>query len=617
MDKFSHLKHPPYVILDIGTSYTKCGFAGTLHPHAFLKTPTEISRYMIAPDDAILYNLPQIVTSFLRHIFFSTLLVDPSHAASSIKMVAILENVLTMTSTFKRVVAAILDKKFWIESLVFIPSHLATIYCLMAIDYDVHDFTTIDLENSIAYNEIDKKDDIETPEFEGIDKGGDNWMSNLLGTTEHLESNLQRNHTNPDCLVVIDCGYSQITILPICSGLPILSAAVECPSYDIKTALSTQNKDENDPLEGVRNDEEYKQALKLFKDIRYVEDIASRVCMVADLKNSKQFDQSNSTFDFAPTDEDEAKFTPNDVLLNDYLCTTYMGDKLILKGWMRQAVCEIFFRPNIDGETLPTLILDSISRCSIDCRKALSQNLVLIGGLSTLPGFKNRLEQELKMLTLLCPTYNDKAYFKPLKLHRFFLPTNQSNTFPTYPSQSIENLEINSNSFHNKFVEYIKPNYASWSGASILLTSLNSFNFLVKPTTSVIPDNLLLSTFHKSKMASVFLNSNEGPLSRKIFSRKDRKETQDDYKKRAGGGMSCFDAIKPFIIKFEPRPLALNLAIRASQLKTKNDKDEVRIEGTDNNEELGESEDSEIYSKMAEIPDWNIIDTSIRPYWTS
>ena len=78
------------------------------------------------------------------------------------------------------------------------------------------------------------------------------------------------------------------------------------------------------------------------------------------------------------------------------------------------------------------MVLESLLASPLDCRRKLAESLVIVGGTSMLPGFKTRLNQEMKSL-LATPKY--------------------------------ENLKISS------FKIYKPPaqaNYTSWLGGAIL-----------------------------------------------------------------------------------------------------------------------------------------------------
>lgn len=59
---------------------------------------------------------------------------------------------------------------------------------------------------------------------------------------------------------------------------------------------------------------------------------------------------------------------------------------------------------------------DEPPQCPIDTRKALSENLVIIGGTAMLPGFLHRLLAEIRLLVDK-PKYRDALATKSFRLH--------------------------------------------------------------------------------------------------------------------------------------------------------------------------------------------------------
>ena len=82
------------------------------------------------------------------------------------------------------------------------------------------------------------------------------------------------------------------------------------------------------------------------------------------------------------------------------------GSTTITVGQERFATAEILFKPSLyDSETkgLAEIIFETIQKADIDCRVELYQNIVLSGGMSRLPGIRERLQKDLNQL------YNDKV----------------------------------------------------------------------------------------------------------------------------------------------------------------------------------------------------------------
>lgn len=114
------------------------------------------------------------------------------------------------------------------------------------------------------------------------------------------------------------------------------------------------------------------------------------------------------------------------------------GNKILkIPGSLRESVCEVLFEMYGEEHTLPTLVIDAILSCPVDCRRQLASNIVLVGGTVMLPGFKHRLFQEIKHLTTNSQRYKQLSFAGDFKFHK--LPC--------------------------------KENYGNWLGASIFATS--------------------------------------------------------------------------------------------------------------------------------------------------
>ena len=97
------------------------------------------------------------------------------------------------------------------------------------------------------------------------------------------------------------------------------------------------------------------------------------------------------------------------------------------------------FLQDDDGQTLPSQILDCLLASPIDTRKDLAANIVLIGGGSMTLGLKARLFSEMRHLLKENNYYREKL---------------------AVLAKSSENFKLH--------VPPTKPNYTSWTGASLL-----------------------------------------------------------------------------------------------------------------------------------------------------
>eukprot|EP00903_Cladosiphon_okamuranus_P014802 g13710.t1 len=79
--------------------------------------------------------------------------------------------------------------------------------------------------------------------------------------------------------------------------------------------------------------------------------------------------------------------------------------RVVATGAVRTtAVEQALFEGDEEGRSLATLVLDCLSRCPRDCRRALAQNVVVAGGGAMLPGLCARLAQEIRALALASPS---------------------------------------------------------------------------------------------------------------------------------------------------------------------------------------------------------------------
>nr|CAD7455912.1 unnamed protein product [Timema tahoe] len=185
-----------------------------------------------------------------------------------------------------------------------------------------------------------------------------------------------------DTALVLDVGYQEAVLIPVYEGFPVLHAETK-----IKL-LSSINGDGESNSAGLEN---------LPDEI--VEDIIVRTCFVTTLERAKKAEEGN-----APP-------PPPDVSYSEGGLPSFN-----IPGTIREQAFEVLFQQDDDGNSIPTMILDSILKCSIDMRRPLAENILLIGGTAMAPGFKARLLAELKHL-VLTPKYSSKIALQTFKFH--------------------------------------------------------------------------------------------------------------------------------------------------------------------------------------------------------
>ena len=95
----------------------------------------------------------------------------------------------------------------------------------------------------------------------------------------------------------------------------------------------------------------------------------------------------------------------------------------------RFEISEGIFKPEVwglDQAGVHVLVKKAIAECSLDVRREVTQSIFLSGGLTMLPGFKQRLEAELEKLLPARPRVHasphrypkQKIYFKQVTMRR-------------------------------------------------------------------------------------------------------------------------------------------------------------------------------------------------------
>lgn len=115
------------VIFDIGSAYTKFGYAGETAPRGIIRTEikcTEVKKMRKVFDYVDTEDLYQLLVEFFHLLFFRHVMVSPKDSR-----ILILESPLT-PSQFRDTLAKVLFRHFEVGSLLLLPSHLATISTL-------------------------------------------------------------------------------------------------------------------------------------------------------------------------------------------------------------------------------------------------------------------------------------------------------------------------------------------------------------------------------------------------------------------------------------------------------------------------------------------------------
>ncbi|XP_031638358.1 actin-related protein 10 [Contarinia nasturtii] len=210
-------------------------------------------------------------------------------------------------------------------------------------------------------------------------------ISSILFVTSHL---VALSTLAIETGLVVDIGHKEATVIPVYSGVQVLFAwqaqplAAEAVHTEIKRQLI-----EN----GVSSE-------LLTDDI--IEEIKVRTCFVTTYERSQKYKNN------------EEVSPPPDVSY------PIQGKETItIPGKLRETAYEVLFPEDNDRLGLPYIILDAIAACSLDMRKTLLENLVILGGTAMAQGLTARLKDEL--ITLLkTGVYKEKLHTTTVKFHR-------------------------------------------------------------------------------------------------------------------------------------------------------------------------------------------------------
>lgn len=190
-----------------------------------------------------------------------------------------------------------------------------------------------------------------------------------------------------DTALVVDLGYKEATVIPVFSGVQVLSAWQAQPlgAEAIHEAIKA-----NLILNGVKEE---------ILTERVIEDIKVRTCFVT--KQSRALAYKNSE-QLQPCPDVEYPIDGIDVIK--------------IPGLLREVAFEALFPEDYDYLGLPYIILDSILKCPVDTRKALAENILLIGGQASVPGITSRLLNEL-LKAMHSDYYKDRLFIQEVKFH--------------------------------------------------------------------------------------------------------------------------------------------------------------------------------------------------------
>uniref|UniRef100_A0A5K3FMP7 Actin-related protein 10 n=1 Tax=Mesocestoides corti TaxID=53468 RepID=A0A5K3FMP7_MESCO len=215
--------------------------------------------------------------------------------------------------------------------------------------------------------------------------------------------------------LVIDCGYSDAVVLPVYEGYTMLNTwqSAQLGSKYIHAELERQLRDfAFFTEEGSDVQQRIPPDTQLPEDL--IEDIKVRACFVSPMERSALWNNwLLLTHDGKDLEAVDHIPTPH-FATETFSCSLGGSDGRLMHipSRLRETAVEgLFHGQDADNVTIQSLVLECLLMCPIDCRRELLANIVCIGGTTMLPGFKERLNEELKA-ALELPRYACLAALK-------------------------------------------------------------------------------------------------------------------------------------------------------------------------------------------------------------
>jgi len=213
--------------------------------------------------------------------------------------------------------------------------------------------------------------------------------------------------------LVLDVGHREATVVPVYEGVPILAAwqaqplAGEAVREAVRADLICRGLVTSSVV-GDRPGRLGDNPELLTEDL--VRDITLRCCFVTNINRGRQLREVTERPEERSPTTSLAHLAP---LVNYPISGSQF---LQVDGITREGSSEMLWNLDNDYISVASMVLDSILACPLDCRRQLANSLVIIGGTSMMPGFKSRLNQELK--SLLSDNKYDQLNINHFKIYK-------------------------------------------------------------------------------------------------------------------------------------------------------------------------------------------------------
>lgn len=351
----------PALIIEIGTRLTRIGYAGEYVPREIFRT--EWLDLLQGPSDKLCpqpvfdrryteHEQYEMLVKFLKDIVFRKLVTSICS-----RRIVLVESLLTPSWKRQALAHAFFDcPSLGPHSILFAPSHL-----LCSFPFNAHTCLVLDMGADEA---------VSFPIAEGI-LMLNQWETSSVVSASALEQNVKR----------LMLRYGRVS-----------RRSISMQERDAKNCEDVSSDDKIDDQNSRKFNE---RDLELAESMRLWEDIVVRYCFVTTAARGRRLqahlsDPESNAYE-RPVSAVELQF----------------GSELLnVPGIVREGAAELLFMKSDEAGTrsVAQMLLDCIAKASIDLRRELLKNLLIIGGISRLPGFLSRLRTEL--LDLIADGYH-------------------------------------------------------------------------------------------------------------------------------------------------------------------------------------------------------------------
>lgn len=212
--------------------------------------------------------------------------------------------------------------------------------------------------------------------------------------------------------LILNVGYHESSVICVYEGMIIMQSyksvdlGVHSHLLSVQKMISESGEIKTEKSETKKASDIYGSELEL----SVLEDIRARTCFCGE----RPAEFSDPSFPHSGTQTAHRAV--------DMVYPMSDGHHLIVSGKVRERSVEVLFDGDGEDNSVATLLLDSLSKCPIDCRAQLAAGILIIGGGCMLPGFTHRLKQELEAL-LESPRYSSL----PSEKLKFYKPNYSPN----------------------------------------------------------------------------------------------------------------------------------------------------------------------------------------------